>query len=70
MARKIKLAESLEKHDDVEVRLMADFLKSAVEHARNGNLIRFASCVRLMSDYERRIPADTMAKLYEAAHNG
>lgn len=69
MARKIKLAESLERHKDVEVRLMADFLKSAVEHARNGNLIGFASCVRLMSNYESRIPSETMAQLYEAAHN-
>lgn len=64
MARKIKIAESLEKHKDVEVRLMADFLKSAVEHARNGDLVRLASCVRLMSDYEKSIPSETMQELY------
>lgn len=64
MARKIKIAETLEKHKDVEVRLMADFLKSAVEHARNGDLVRLASCVRLMSMYEQSIPRDTMSELY------
>lgn len=64
MARKIKIADSLENHKDVEVRLMADFLKSAVEHARNGDLVRLASCVRLMSMYERAIPSETMQELY------
>lgn len=63
MARKIKLAESLEKHKDVEVRLMVSFLQSAVEHARNGDLVRLASCVRLMSNYERAIPSETILEL-------
>ena len=64
MARKIKLADSLEMHKDVEVRLMASFLQSAVEHARNGDLIRLMSCVRLMSDYEHSIPSETKQELY------
>lgn len=64
MARKIKLAESIEKHKDVEVRLMASFLQSAAEHARNGDLIRLASCVRLMAQYEDAIPLETMSELY------
>lgn len=64
MARKIKVAESLEKHKDVEVRLLVSFLQSAVEHARNGDLVRLNSCVRLMSQYEQNIPHSTMLELY------
>lgn len=64
MARKIKIAETLARHKDVEVRLMASFLQSAAEHARNGDLVRLASCVRLMSNYEKSIPTETMQELY------
>lgn len=64
MARKIKIAETIEKHSDVEVRLAADFLLTAVQHAKNGNLIRMMSCIRLAAMYEAAVPSETKQELY------
>jgi hypothetical protein len=63
MIRKVKIAESIEKHKDVEVRLAASFLQSAIAHAKKGDLIRMAACIRLASDYERAIPSETKLEL-------
>jgi len=63
MFRKVKIAESIEKHKDVEVRLAADFLLTAVKHAKAGNLIRMASCIRLAAMYEAAIPSSTKEEL-------
>lgn len=63
MFRKVKIAESIEKHKDVEVRLAANFLLTAVKHAKDGNLIRMASCIRLAAMYEAAIPSSTKEEL-------
>ena len=63
MIRKVKIAQSIEKHKDVEVRLAASFLQNAIAHAKSGNIIRMAACIRLAADYEKNIPAETILEL-------
>jgi len=64
MIRKVKIAESLEKHKDVEVRLAASFLQNAIAHAKKGDLIRMAACIRLAAEYEREIPQSAKSEIY------
>lgn len=69
--RKSKIAENILHHADVEVRLMASFLESAMRHAEKGDLVRAMACLRNAHDYEQAIPSDTKTALYlEHAHNG
>lgn len=69
--RKSKIAESIRRHKDVEVRLMASFLESAMRYAEKGELVRAMACLRNAHDYEQAIPSDTKTALYlEHAHNG
>jgi len=62
--RKSKIAESILKHDDVEVRLMASFIETAMRHAMKGDLIRLMASIRCAHDYEQTIPAATKRELY------
>jgi hypothetical protein len=63
MGRPIKIAETIEKHKDVEIRLAASFLQSAMKHAKTGNIIRMLACIRLASTYEQAVPSETMLEL-------
>jgi len=68
--RKSKIHQSILHHKDVEVRLMASFLESAMRHAEKGELVRAMACLRNAHDYEQAIPSQTKSDLYvEFAHN-
>lgn len=62
--RKSKIADSILHHKDVEVRLMASFLESAMRHAEKGDLVRAMACLRNAHDYEQAIPSQTKSDLY------
>lgn len=54
--RKSKIAETIAKHDDVCVRLMATFIESAMRHLEDGDIMRAAAALRCASDYEKDMP--------------
>lgn len=58
MARKMKIAESVERHDDVNVRLAAAQLIKAIAAAKRGDVKDMATFIRLASYFERDIPAN------------
>jgi len=62
--RKSKIHKSILHHEDVEVRLMASFLESAMRHAEKGELVRAMACLRNAHDYEQAIPSQTKSDLY------
>lgn len=71
--RKSKIVDSIRKHDDVHVRLMADCLETAMRHGMKGDLARMMANLRNASDFERQIPTDVKLDIYanmEVRSNG
>lgn len=69
--RKSKIADSIRRNDNTEMRLMAMFLEDAFRHAMKGDVIRAMSNLRIAAEYEVAIPTDLKNKLYaEAKANG
>ena len=54
--RKSKIAESILKHEDVCVRLMASFIESAMRHLEKGDITRASAALRCAGDYEKEMP--------------
>lgn len=62
---KTKIAESIRKHDDVNVRLMADCLETAFRHAQRGDLVRAMANLRNAAMWEDMIPTNTKLEIYK-----
>lgn len=62
--RKSKIADSIRQHDETSVRLMADFLETAFDCAKKGDLIRAMANLRNAALFESRIPTETKLEIY------
>ena len=57
MARKIKIADSVRYHSDVDVRLAVQQLVHAIDAAKRGDVVDMCTYIRLAADFEQKIPA-------------
>lgn len=48
--------KNLRKHEDTNVRLMVEFLNSAIKAAKKGNIKDVCTHVRLASSFEKDVP--------------
>lgn len=58
MSRKIKLPDSVVRHENVSVRLAVQNLMRAVEAAKSGNVDDMATFIRLSYMFEQDIPGN------------
>jgi acyl-CoA reductase-like NAD-dependent aldehyde dehydrogenase len=56
MARKVKIADSVANHADVNVRLAAQQLIKAIDAAKKGDVSDMATFIRLAAMFERDMP--------------